>query len=176
MEGTSAVVLDMQCFKDNTNEFILKEVTVVEVDTGVLLLHHIACSPYTRAQLSAEKQRESGWLSKHCHGLTWGQGDIEYSVLVQRLQDCLAYRSAVYVKGTAKKDYVQRYLTSSSSNTTVIDASDLGCESLYLLSGPLTTTTTLQCNQHRTLQSRCALQNCVNLRNWLCLHLQTPVK
>lgn len=98
-----SVVLDIQCFKDNNNEYIVKEASVIEVSSGTLLLHHIARPPFDRDSLSEEKLRESYWLVKHCHGLEWDQGDIPYHVLIEKLRTCLTAHSTIFVKGCEKK-------------------------------------------------------------------------
>lgn len=77
----SPIILDFQCFKDNNNDYILKEVCALEVHSGTLLMHHIVKSPFNRDFLTQAKLRESYWLTKHCHGLEWDHGDIWYHVL-----------------------------------------------------------------------------------------------
>ena len=164
----SAVLLDIQCFKDNNNDYLLKEASVVNVNTGTLLLHHIARAPFDRDLLSEDKLRESYWLTKHCHGLDWNRGDISYYLLMDKLRSCLARRSIIYVKGSQKKDFVQRHLVTDSTLTVVIDMSDIGCGSLESTNN-LLSSTSIRCGRHKSEQSRCALTNCIVLRSWLLL-------
>jgi len=170
--GSSSVVLDMQCFKDNNNEFILKEVTVIDVTSGTILLHHVAKSPYDRDGLSTEKQRECYWLTKHYHGLQWDQGDITYNVLMDKLRTCLAKRSIVYVKGQLKRDFVLKNLITASDPSTVaatvLDMSDIGCTSLSTISN-LLSTNAVRCGQHKSTGHRCSLANSTLLRSWLLM-------
>lgn len=174
--NNSAVILDIQCFKDNDNDYLIKEVCVLEVVSGILLLHHIAKPPFDRDFLTEEKLRESYWLTKRCHGLEWEHGDIPYFVLVDKLRACLNGRSTIYVKGLEKKEYVKRYLVTeptAATTTTVVDMSDLGCRSLASTTN-LLSATVLRCGQHkRGSKSRCALANCSVLRGWLFLTTNT---
>lgn len=158
----TSVVLDIQCFKNDENEFILKEVCIIEVVTGILLLHHIAISPYSQRFLSQEKLRESCWLTKHYHGLEWNKGDIGYHTLIQKVRTCLSDYSTVYVKGLEKKQYVLNTLVTDETSL-VVDMSDIGCSSLASISG----SSTIRCNHHKSVQNHCALANCTSLRHWL---------
>lgn len=173
----SSVVLDIQCFKDNDNEFIVKEASVVDLATGTLLLYHVALPPFDRGLLSEEKLRESYWLSKHCHGLDWNRGDIPYQVMMDQLRVCLSGRAVIYVKGLEKKIFVTKRLLDSTLLPTcrsihtppvIIDISDYGCGSLSSLSN-LLSASTVRCGQHNSVWTRCALANSVQLRSWLLL-------
>jgi hypothetical protein len=158
-----SVVLDMQCFRDSDNDFLLKEVCVIDVTTGTLILHHIARPPFNREFLTSERLRESNWLTRHCHGLEWDQGDIAYVALLDRLRSCLLHRPVVYVKGSQKREFVKRHLISDPAATTVQDMGDLGCGSL---NGPLSYQA-VRCRHHKSALNRCALHNCIVLRGWL---------
>lgn len=166
------VVVDIQCFKDNKNEYIIKEVCVLEATTGILLMHHVAKPPYGHSELSDEKLRESHWLTKHCHGLQWEHGDIPYYALFNKLTACISNRPSVYVKGLEKKEYLKRHHITDFVTTTVIDVCDIGCGSLASI-GNLLSTNILRCRNHKSTQSRCALTNCVAIRGWL--HLTTEI-
>ena len=162
------IILDFQCFKDNNNEYILKEVCVLEVDSGTLLMHHIAKSPFKRDFLTQEKLRESYWLTKHCHGLEWDQGDIWYHALEEKLRSCIAKRPVIYVKGAEKKEFLRCNFITDHCTTNVIDINDIGCGSLSSINN-LLSTNAVRCRHHKTAHTRCALTNCITIRSWLYL-------
>lgn len=173
----SPVILDIQCFKDNNSKFIVKEASVLEVDTGTLLLHHIAQAPYARDVLTQDKLRESYWMSKHCHGLEWDQGDIPYHVLLDKLRSCLANRTLIYVKGVEKQDFVYQNLLTPAygyADTEVVDMMDIGCGSLASI-GNILSHNVLRCGRHKNTTTRCALANCTLLRSWLLLTAKEEV-
>lgn len=169
----SPIIVDFQCFKNNKNEFILKEVCVLDVNTGTLLMHHVAKPPYSQSELSDEKLRESHWLTKHCHGMTWEQGDIPFNSLLYKLTDCITNRPTVYVKGFEKKEYLKRQHVMDFVTTNVIDVGDIGCGSIDSINN-LLSTNILRCNSHNFASSRCALSNCVAIRGWLHLTATRP--
>jgi len=170
----SSVVVDIQCFNDNANEFIVKEASVVDVTTGTLLLHHIAKAPFDRDYLTDDKLRESYWQTKHCHGLDWDQGDILYHVLIDKLTCCLENRSIVYVKGLKKKQFVTDTLLNGMSSVVVVDLGDIGCGSLASINNLLSINQT-RCGHHKRVQNRCALANVTLLRSWLLMSAKEPL-
>lgn len=168
---SSSVVIDIQCFKDNDNEFIIKEATVMDLMTGSLLLHNIALPPYDRSVLSDDRLRESYWASKHCHGLEWEQGDIPYHVLMDRLRACLSQRKVIYVKGLEKKRFIKNHLLSNLllPRPSVIDIAVYGCQSLTTI-GTLLSADTIRCGQHKNShKDRCSLAHTGVMRSWLLL-------
>lgn len=162
--GSSKVVLDFQSFKDDNNEFVVKEATVIDVTTGTVLFHRLAHPPYDRSLLSEAKRRENRWLTKRYHGLEWNVGDTPYVETIDKLRACLDGRSTVYVKGLEKKRFVENNLI-TYSGTSVIDMSDLGCGSLNAVT--CSSPGTFRCARHGSADMRCALANCTSLRGWL---------
>jgi hypothetical protein len=165
MDRDTSVILDIQCFKDNNNCFIIKEIAAVNVKSGALLFHHIVSSPYPRMLLSAEKMRESYWLTKHYHGLEWSDGDILYQLMLEKLKTIFTSVSSVFVKGREKSDYLKTILPEECN---VIDLETLHCQSLDVITN-LFEKETLRCNSHSAIFHKCALSNVVNLRKWYLL-------
>ena len=150
---------------------------MVDINSDTLLLHHIAKPPPLGDYvLTAKKRWETNWLTKHCHGLEWHQGDILYSELFDKLRACLYNRSVINVKGLKKKQFVQKYLLIKEESTTVrvIDMQDIGCQSLDKVSSSLPFTNTpqlsaslLRCGQQKSPRHKCALANCTLLKAWI---------
>lgn len=162
------VVLDIQCFTNNANSYIIKEAAAIDIDYGILLFHHIASPPYDIRALSLEKQRENKWLTRNFHGLPWNSGDISYTDLFDRLRDLLKSCVTVFVKGLEKKEFIQS-MSLGPRYCEVKDLTSLGCYSLNHLTETCTIDS-LKCNHHKSPAHRCALANAVNLRKWYTLH------
>lgn len=165
MDRDSSAILDIQCFKDNNNCFIIKEISAINVQSGSLLLHHVVCPPYDRRLLNAEKLRESYWLSKYYHGLEWSQGDIPYPVLLQKLKLIFSSFATIFVKGQEKVKYLKHILPGQCN---VVDLEPLNCLNLEVLNN-LFTSDSLRCSNHKAVGHICALSNCVSLRKWYLL-------
>lgn len=160
------VLLDVQCFKDNVNNFIIKEVAAINIDHGTLLFHHIASPPCDFSTLSIDKQRENKWLTRSFHGLPWNSGDIPYTDLVEKLCNLLYTSKTVFVKGLEKRQFIRSLARLSCD---IIDLTSLGCYSLTHLSETCIKDS-LKCNNHKSLDYRCALSNAINLRKWYILN------
>lgn len=164
------IVLDIQCFKSNLNAYIIKEITAINLTSGIILFHHIVCPPYDHKLLSQEKLRESYWLTKYFHGLEWCSGDVPYDVILEKIRDLFSNKkpSTVLVKGGEKAEFIKSVIPDYCK---VIDLDSLGCQSLESLSN-LFTIDTLRCNHHKSVNHRCSLSNTVNLRRWYLLSQQ----
>lgn len=162
------VVLDIQCFKDNVNNFIVKEVACLDIDTGTLLFHHIVKPPYERKLLLPEKVRECSWLTNNFHGLDWHDGDILYTDALDAIKRVLRNSLTVYVKCDQKMKFINSLI---SEYCDVVNLEVRGCPSLKLLN-ILYKSDTLRCNNHKYTDHTCSLSNVVNLRKWYTQHLQ----
>lgn len=160
-----AVVMDIQCFKGNENSLIIKEVTIIDVETSNLLLHHIVCPPFSRLSLSPAKLRESLWLTNYFHGLEWSQGDIPYHSMLDKIKVCLSNTSTVYVKGLQKQEFLQNIVP---LHCKVQDLESMGCQSLGSLTD-LFDIDLVRCKHHKTSDHRCALSVALALRKWYVL-------
>lgn len=121
------VVLDFQCFKNNQNEFIVKEACVLEVSTGSILFHHVAELPhYTQSHfLNKARQRECRWLTDNYHGLDWSSGDMPFINLMEKLRELLSHQcSTIYVKGLEKRKYVETDLLPTSVAAAAVSSSE----------------------------------------------------
>lgn len=159
----NCVVMDVQCFKNNFNEFIIKEVVAIDLQSKCLLFHHIVKPPFNRNRLTREKMREVNWLTHNHHGLGWDDGDVDYHTILEIIKNNLTTTSTVLVKGCEKRHFIQTIVPDWCS---VIDVEPLGCGSLKFLN----TDDTLRCNNHKCTNNVCALSNSFNIRKWFMYH------
>lgn len=165
------IVLDIQCFKNNLNSFIIKEATAISLESGTILFHHIVCPPHDKGLLSQDKLRECCWLSKYFHGLDWHVGDTPYDVILEKIKDLFNKSPStvlLLVKGCEKADYIKSIVPNYCN---VVDLDSLGCQSLDSLNN-LFTIDTLRCCHHKSVNHRCSLSNSVSLRKWYLLSQQ----
>lgn len=162
MVPPNCVIMDIQCFKNNFNEFIIKEVTGIDMESGCLLFHHIAKPPFSHSLLSREKIKEINWLTNNHHGLEWEDGDIDYDTLFKIIKTNLTTTYTVLVKGCEKRQFIQTFVP---EGCTVVDLDSVGCDSLKSLNN-LYTDETLRCIHHRQVKHMCSLSNSLNMRRW----------
>lgn len=162
----SSVTLDMQCFKDNVNCFIITEVSAVDIKTGTILFHHVVSPPYNCSLLSPEKQREASWLTDNFHGLDWYAGDISYTDAIDKIRNILNSPTTILMKGCEKMKYVNSLVAGYCK---IIDISTMGCPSLDMLDR-IYNSDSVRCNHHKYSHHRCSLSNAINLRKWYLQH------
>jgi hypothetical protein len=165
MNAESTVIVDIQCFKDNDNKFIIKEIAAIYVQSGSILCHHIISPPYPRNLLSAERIQQTYWLIKYNHGLEWTIGDISYHLLLDKLKKIFNLISIVLVKGREKCDYLQTILP-QQCNVAVLD--NFYCKRQEVIM-ELFIKDTVRCNNLMGTHHKCAVSNIVNLRKWYIL-------
>lgn len=156
------VVIDFQCFKNNSNEFIIKEVSIIDTTSGCLLIHNIARPPFSIRTLKQEKIREVNWLVINHHGIEWCDGNIDYDVLLCIIKSILATASTILVKGCEKTKFIQTLVPGCCS---VLDLETLGCGSLKFLND-LYFNDALRCKHHKCITHVCSLTNTINMRRW----------
>ena len=148
-------VVDFQGFKDNNNEFIIKEFAICSVN-GQFQEHWLIKSPYALEQLNIKQHRQYLWLVHNLHGINWEDGYITLHELFIILSK---FRGLFLIKGLEKKLYLQKF----GFNVENLDSFD--CPSLNILLISKTC-----CFGHRYLR-RCALNNVINLAIWISQNL-----
>lgn len=98
-------VLDFQGFKDNNNNFIIKEIAVTDINNS-LLLHWFIQQPYSISKLSPAYMRQANYNSKFYHGIPWNYGNTSFKHVKKELNKILAY-NYVLIKGKEKQIFIQ---------------------------------------------------------------------
>ena len=103
MDGCA--VVEFHGFRGNSNEFILKEIAIVDSNNRYTLLFFK--SPYDRQHLTAYYRRMVNWLEKYYHGITWEYGEFTYSD--DTVEKLLSIFSTLYTKGLEKANYLRKF-------------------------------------------------------------------
>lgn len=121
-------ILDFQGFKNENNEFIIKELAFISTDGKIYELQ-LFLPPCSLNQLPKNVRKQVHWI-ENLHGLYWSSGFKEYS----QIKDIFKYidvKGNVYVKGLEKQTFVAHLL--SEFDVRVINLEDLGCPRLSIL-------------------------------------------
>lgn len=100
------LIVDVQGFY--IPHFIAKEVAVLSRD-GRKLCHYIVKPPVEWKTLDLKSKRNVSWLVHNHHGIAWNKGYVNYDDMRVQLSEILATVSTVFVKGDAKKKFVEEY-------------------------------------------------------------------
>lgn len=119
-------IIDIQGFKSDTDDFIVKELALISTDARVYELHIF--QPHCNFDyLPPHLQKQVLWSERRYNGLFWGTGFKEY----KQLEDLFAnvqLQGDVYVKGREKQKYITKLFSKFDVN--VINFEDLGCPPL----------------------------------------------
>lgn len=155
MSVNTIIIIDVQGFKLQNNQFILKELAILTSENQVQ--HYIFQPPFPYKDLTRAEKRQVRWLQYNFHGFRWGDGNIPYNriygiadQLLLLLQDKI-----IYVKGSEKKQWVEQIF---GNKLIVYDAEEEGCPNL-------TTEDKIEpsCIVHK---GRCALKNVFFIKNF----------
>lgn len=157
-------IVDVQGFKKPIDEFVLKELSIIEVkgdeyEPLTLLLK----PPCAWTALPEQYKIMNSWLQRNYHGITWNSGDISDQVAAKRIRDILKHARTIFVKGLEKKRWIARFMKRSLS--TIVDMESLDCPSLQKLP---TILSTIGCPHHANMSKyNCADANVKSLKMWL---------
>lgn len=160
-KNTMDLVIDIQCFKDNKNRIIPKEVGVVALHKE-FTAHWIVSPDCNSKSLRKEILRQNNWLTVNHHGIEWCEGDVSLKKMQKNLQEICMKADKIYVRGKEKKELLEKVTTREIINL----ERDNACPPFQKL-----TWCEKYCIQHAIkpcyLRYACALNNAFRLKNWL---------
>lgn len=110
-------LIDFQGFQHGTEEFIIKEMCILDVSKPTRPLHTVYLPPCCWYELSREQKRTYHYQSKALHKLSWDEGTIKFcrECLMRAMDRWLfttnsRYLSVFYVMGAQKTEILKRLL------------------------------------------------------------------
>lgn len=100
----AVAVIEFQGFKDNNNDFIIKELAIVG---DSIQCQFIFKAPYSFNQLNYKMRRTARWLTRHYHYIHWDDGIITYNNKIIRTL-CKQF-DIIYTSGNEKTTFLQKY-------------------------------------------------------------------
>lgn len=110
MEDTKCVI-EFQAFRNNENNFIIKELVVLDLATGIVS-YFIFKPPFPLRSLFLKQYKTNKWLSSYFHHISWDEGFIDYSELENIMFHYCSQFKIIYTSGDEKTRFIQRYTTS----------------------------------------------------------------
>ena len=114
-------VIDLQGFKDSSNNFIIKEAAIVFLNANCVG-NWIAVPPYPFTELSLRAQLYNNLETKHIHGLEWFQGDVGHRQIHANLRELASNANNIFVYGREKVKVVESIITRC-----VFDLTEMEC-------------------------------------------------
>lgn len=149
------IIIDFQGFKDEKNNFIVKELALGGFFAGKLIspTRYLFEAPYNFRHLPRRIQISNQWLTRNFHGLDWNDGNIRYERLVDILLLETEKYSVIACKGLEKAQFLMWLLNREVVNLDEmigrrlcdLPAADVGC-------------------YHG---NKCAVENVVRISGWM---------
>ena len=117
----SSAILDMQCVLGVNNKYMIKEMSIVDIETYATQ-HWIFKNPHLKQDNKSRKTIK--WLERNFHQLTIEHGDVEYDE-VGRILNSLKFK-CIYVKGEQKKQLLIDFIP----HVSIVNIEDIGCPRL----------------------------------------------
>ena len=101
--------MDMQGFKKPGNDYVLKELAIVPLNTDTEPIVLLFKPPFPWRRLSEKYKRQNLWLELCYHGLAWNSGEYDYDKIGSILQDGLQDAKTIFVNGEDRKKWLERF-------------------------------------------------------------------
>ena len=117
----SKYIIDFQGFHCENDSYIIKELTIIDLDRDYVL-HHLVLPPFDVSLLNEKEQKQVYWLQKYYHKINWNDGQLEYNQLFATLRNAVKDASVIYVKGSERASFLRKV-----TSKFVIDLDKLDC-------------------------------------------------
>lgn len=158
--NNNTIIVDLQGFKNNGNEFIVKEFAIATQEhTHTFLVK----PPYPFTSLSLEEKKQVRWIERN-RGYRWSEGYVDYKEFHRIIKPLLASRKII-VKGQEKIKWVGDLC----EHNNILDISYTGIPTLNALND-LYSNNMFNCIFH---DKKCALQNVLCIKKWCYVNNKT---
>lgn len=154
------LIVDVQGFKTEFNEFIPKEIAILD-NTG--LQSFLIKPPFAYYGLTAKEMKQVNWIERN-RNIYWKEGFIPFSKYKELLAPLLANKR-IYVKGEEKAKWVKDMF----GNHDVINLEEYSCPSIKCPNFHALYELYNECNGIYTCvyhKNFCALKNVMCLHKW----------
>lgn len=115
---TKRCVIEFQGFRNNANNFIIKELVIYDVTTGVIN-YFLFKPPFPFNYLNRKASRTTEWLSQNFHHIDWNEGFTSYKELNKIMRHYCDQYDVIYTSGIEKTQFIRRYASDRVRNITV---------------------------------------------------------
>lgn len=153
------VIVDVQGFKTDQNDFIPKEIAVIYKDQVQVLLIK---PPFHYDHLTNTEKKQVSWIERN-RKILWGEGIVPYDNFKIYFKTFFR-NNDVYCKGLEKILWLKQMF----GNSNVYNLEDYGCPNLLTLYKLYDSSSDIySCIYHPTI---CALKNVTCMKKWCMLN------
>ena len=96
-------IIEFQGFKDDDNNFIVKELAMVSSSEQISMLFQ---APYSTDCLRRETVQRNRWCTNNLHGIEWESGDVRYDLMQPSILSFVKQYSRLVTKGLEKSNFL----------------------------------------------------------------------
>lgn len=168
MTPTRAGVLEIQCFYDNEMKYLVKEMSVYDLNHHSSthwifkppergLDYEVSSSPKTR--------RVNEWVVRNLHRIPWEAGEVNFEESGEIFRKIFSSFDLLYVKGLQKLNFLKTEAKGFPSPPPMfVNLEDLGCPKIAILLEPNWMGS--HCLQHNSEPTRCTTYKLKGLVRW----------
>ena len=109
MKCDNTAIVDFQAFYNNKNDYIVKELAVLNCKNGETILHIFFKAPFPFEFLTEKYRRTNNYCSYNLHGIFWTYGNEPYCNLQKMMDKCLIGYNSIICKGVEKCRFLEKY-------------------------------------------------------------------
>lgn len=148
-------VIEFQSFVGNDNEYIVKELVILDMETGVPYFFLLK-PPFAFNMLHKKAKTTNRWLTRYYHNITWDEGFTSYKTIENIMYTFGEKFQRFYTTGLEKRNWIQMYTTGKVYNVLVNKEYNVNFDGLCI---------GIQDTEHSA--SHCALQKAYRLFTFL---------
>lgn len=101
-------IIEFQSFIGNSNEFIVKELVIMDLATN-MLNYFLFKPPHDYNNLFNKAKKTNKWLTYYFHNITWDEGFTQYEELDNIMNHYCKQFDIIYTTGLKKALFISRY-------------------------------------------------------------------
>lgn len=101
-------ILEFQAFRDNLNDFIVKELVIIDLSTSINY-SFLFKPPYSFSKCNTKSRKVNNWLTKYYHHISWSDGNIAYSELSTIMERFCKQFNTIFTTGTEKTKWITTF-------------------------------------------------------------------
>lgn len=113
--GNTECIIEFQSFIGSSDEFIVKELVVMDINTNVLN-YFLFKPPHSFQKLTPKAKRINKWLMNNFHHIAWSEGFTDYNELQNIITHYTQQYGIIYTTGFKKRKWIEQYTTNKVIN------------------------------------------------------------
>lgn len=160
-------VVDFQGFKDNENNFIIKELAIQKfnfLEEINKMNHYLFLPPFNFNDLPFNQRKQTFWNQFNHHGFRWSDGIVKYNIIHELFYNLAETCNIIYVKGI-EEEMILNKIFKKKLYMKIVNLEYLGCNNLINLKKNMKELI-IDCVYNHN-NSYCAINNVRILTKWI---------